>query len=151
MLDRATGCEPLVVADAARARAADADPGDAGPGRADRRADLAELIAETASRMPRDATVLAILPSVTPEAACALGNLRRQGRAVTRDLDTYEDYEFEEAAGWLAAEGIEARQLRSREALPNVCRDYRAWLRNSDASSGQDDWPTTWPSPSAPC
>ncbi|MBN2292145.1 MAG: DUF58 domain-containing protein [Pirellulales bacterium] len=86
--------------------------------------DLAALIGETASRMPRDATILAILPTVSPTAACALGNLRRQGRAVTAIVIAYEDYEFEKTAGWLAAEGIETRQLRNREALPNVCRDY---------------------------
>jgi uncharacterized protein (DUF58 family) len=86
--------------------------------------DLADLIGETAARMPRDATVVAILPSATPRTAAALGNLRRQGRAVTAIVIAYKDYEFDETAGLLAAEGIEARQLRDRDALPDVCRDY---------------------------
>jgi len=86
--------------------------------------DLPALVGETAPRMPRDATVLAILPGATPETAIALGNLRRQGRAVTAIVIAYEDWEFAEAAGRLAAEGIEARQLRDRDALPDVCRDY---------------------------
>ena len=40
---------------------------------------FAQLVGETTSRLPRDATVLAILPSVSTETAIALGNLRRHG------------------------------------------------------------------------
>jgi len=85
---------------------------------------LPGLVAETASRMPSDATVLAILPAAPPETAIALGNLRRLGRAVTAIVITWEDYEFEDAAGRLAAEGVRARWLKDREALPALCRDY---------------------------
>lgn len=85
---------------------------------------LAGLVGETASRMPRDATVLAILPAAPPETAIALGNLRRQGRAVTAILIAYYDSEFGEAAGRLLAEGVPVRQLRDRDALPGLCRDY---------------------------
>lgn len=85
---------------------------------------FADLIAETASRIPRDATVLAILPSASPETAIALGNLRRQGRAVTAIVIGYYDDEFGEAAGRLLAEGVPVRRLRDREALVTVCRDY---------------------------
>ena len=52
---------------------------------------LAQLIGETASRMPRDATVVAILPMVTEEHAVALGNLKRRGFAVTAVLNLYDD------------------------------------------------------------
>ncbi|MBN1588116.1 MAG: DUF58 domain-containing protein [Pirellulales bacterium] len=85
---------------------------------------FADLIGETASRMPRDATVLAILPAAPPETAIALGNLRRQGRAVTAIVITFADHEFSEAAGRLAAEGVEARHLADRDALPTLCRNY---------------------------
>jgi hypothetical protein len=53
-----------------------------------------------------------------------LGNLRRLGRAVTAIVITWADYDFDEAAGRLAAEGIPARWLKDREALPALCRDY---------------------------
>ena len=66
---------------------------------------LAGLVGETASRMPRDATVLAILPAAPAETAIALGNLRRQGREVTAILIAY-DGEFSEAAGRLLAEDV---------------------------------------------
>src|SRR5919108_190866 len=42
---------------------------------------FAQLVVETAHRLPRDATVLAVLPDVSVESAIALGNLRRQGMA----------------------------------------------------------------------
>jgi uncharacterized protein (DUF58 family) len=44
---------------------------------------LPQLVTETAGHIPRDATVVAILPDVSEETAIALGNLRRQGFAVT--------------------------------------------------------------------
>src|SRR5580700_7038608 len=50
-----------------------------------------QLIIEATSRLPRDATVVAILPSVPVEASIALGNLKRRGYAVTVILVTYDD------------------------------------------------------------
>lgn len=85
---------------------------------------FAELVVETASRLPRDATVLAILPSASTETAVALGNLRRQGFAVEAIVLTYYEHDFEKAAGKLLAEGIPPRQLRDREGIATMCRDY---------------------------
>ncbi len=85
---------------------------------------FAQLVAEAASRLPRDATVVAILASVGYETAVALGELRRKGLAVTAILNLYDDTEFDEASAQLAAEGIEARHLKSVEALPTLCRQY---------------------------
>ena len=85
---------------------------------------FAELVLESASRLPRDATVLAILPSASTDTAVALGNLRRQGFAVEAIVITYYDHEFEKAAGNLLAEGVPPRQLRDREAIATICRDY---------------------------
>jgi len=85
---------------------------------------FAQLVAETASRLPRDATVVALLTSPSIETAVALGELRRKGLAVTAILNVYDDTEFERASGQLAAEGIEARHLKNVEALPNLCREY---------------------------
>lgn len=83
---------------------------------------FAELAAETAPRLPRDATVVALLPSVTAEAAIALGNLRRKGLAVTAILNLYDQGDFDQASARLLAEGIEARHLRDREAIVTICR-----------------------------
>ena len=44
---------------------------------------LSQLLVEASSRMPRDATVVAVVGDVTTETAIALGNLRRNGYAVT--------------------------------------------------------------------
>ena len=41
--------------------------------------DFSQLVIETASRLPRDATVVAILTEVSEESAVALGNLRAAG------------------------------------------------------------------------
>ena len=47
--------------------------------------DLARLIAESADRLPRDATVIAILSKVTDVEVIALTALKQQGFAVSRD------------------------------------------------------------------
>jgi len=86
--------------------------------------DFAQLIIETASRMPRDATVIAVLPSVTMETAVALGNMRRGGYSVTAILIMYDHEEYSKAAGRLLAEGVQTRQLPNKEALVTVCRNY---------------------------
>lgn len=88
--------------------------------------DLTQLIAETTSQMPRDATVVAILPRVTEPQAVALGNLKRQGFAVSAALNLYEEYDFAQASGPLLAQGIETRHLRDEPAVAGFCRQL-AW------------------------
>lgn len=83
---------------------------------------FAELVTETAGRLPRDATVLAILPSVTAETAVVLGGLRRRGFAVTAIVVAYHIHEYEQLAGPLAGEGIEVRHLKDQDDIANVCR-----------------------------
>src|SRR5262249_2530764 len=83
---------------------------------------FAELLAETASRLPRDATVIALLAAATPEAVLALGNLRRQGHAVTAILIAFGPASLEGAYGRLIAEGIEVRHLKSEAELPWLCQ-----------------------------
>ena len=85
---------------------------------------FAQLVVETAGRLPRDATVVALLSSPTIETAVALGELRRKGLAVTAILNLYEDGDFERASAQLSAEGIEARHLKQAENLPTLCREY---------------------------
>jgi uncharacterized protein (DUF58 family) len=85
---------------------------------------LAQLIGETASRMPRDASVIVILAKVTEESAIALSNLKRQGYAVTAVLSIYEEFDFAQAAGPLLAAGIATHHLRDEAAVPAICRAF---------------------------
>lgn len=84
------------------------------------------MIHETASRIPRDASVVAILSSVTRDSARALGELRRAGYAVTavvvtRDVREYHDWaQPPEWAALLLGEGIDFRPIDSREALAEL-------------------------------
>lgn len=83
---------------------------------------LPQLIEETASRMPRDATVIALLTRVTEENAIALGNLRRRGFAVTAVLNLWDEFTFAEQSGPLLAQGIETRHLKDEAGLVELCR-----------------------------
>ena len=53
--------------------------------------------------------------------AIALGNLRKQGFAVTAIVNVYEETRYAELAGPLVAEGIEVRQLKEFAAIPTLC------------------------------
>jgi hypothetical protein len=77
---------------------------------------------EAGGRLPRDATVLAILGQAPAEAALALGNLRRRGYAVTAVLVTFKDHDQVEALGRLSAEGIDVRLLRNEAGLTRLCQ-----------------------------
>ncbi|HTU89129.1 MAG TPA: DUF58 domain-containing protein [Gemmataceae bacterium] len=82
-----------------------------------------ELVSETIGRLPRDATILAVLPEVSVETAISLGNLRRAGLAVSVVLILLDDAPLERAYGRLVAEGIrDIRHLKSEEELPELCR-----------------------------
>lgn len=86
--------------------------------------DVAHLVIETASRLPRDATVVAILTAVTLETAVALGNLRRRGFAITAVLNIYEERDYAEAAGRLLEERIDSLHLKDENAVGTVCRSF---------------------------
>ena len=83
---------------------------------------LGQLISETASRLPRNATVVAILPKVTMGTAITLGSLKKRGFAVTAILNVYETQEFADASGPLIAEGIETLHLRDESSIVHLCR-----------------------------
>lgn len=85
---------------------------------------LDQLAMEAAGHMPRDASVVAILPEVTPAQAAALANLRRHGFAVTAILNLYESWDFAEAAGLLLSVGIRAHHLKDEDAVTTVCREF---------------------------
>jgi uncharacterized protein (DUF58 family) len=83
---------------------------------------LPQLLVETAGRLPRDATVLAVVAEVSPETALALGNLRRRGHAVTAVLIIFGEDHYEDAAGRLLAEGIDVRHVRDEAGLAALCQ-----------------------------
>lgn len=84
---------------------------------------FAQLVVETAHRLPRDATVVAVLAEVAVETALALGNLRRSGYAVTVVLILLDEERLEQGSGRLAAEGIlDVRHLREEAGLSALCR-----------------------------
>lgn len=80
------------------------------------------LVSETACRLPRDATVIAILQTVEEQDAVVLGNLRRQGYAVTAILNVFEVYDYTEAAKPLLAEGITTHQLVDVRSIPTIAK-----------------------------
>ncbi len=83
--------------------------------------DFARLCLEMVSRMPRDATAIAILPRVPVETAIALGTLRRQGFAVTAILIGLDEGEILLAHGRLLAETVrDIRYVNTVEELAHL-------------------------------
>jgi uncharacterized protein (DUF58 family) len=82
---------------------------------------FSQLVTETSSRLPRDATVVALLPTVSAETAMALGNLRRSGFAITAVLVAIDDEIYAESAGRLVAEGIDCRRIEDEMSLSTLC------------------------------
>ena len=86
--------------------------------------DLPALVAETVGRVPRDATVIALLPAASMEAIVALGDLRRRGFAVAVVLNLHDEYDFAQASGPFLADGIETHHLKDESALLTICRRF---------------------------
>ena len=82
---------------------------------------FAQLALEVSARIPRDATVIAILPQVPVESAIALGTLRRQGFAVTAILIGLDDGDKLVAHGRLLAETVrDIRYANTVEELAHL-------------------------------
>lgn len=93
--------------------------------------EFADLVLEVAPRLPRDATVVAILTDVTETTAIALGGLRRSGFAVTailvslEEAGEYRDWASPpEWAGRLLAEGIPFRRVVDEASLESLCAEH---------------------------
>jgi uncharacterized protein (DUF58 family) len=79
---------------------------------------FAHLLLEVTPRLPRDATVIAILPIVSVDTSTALGNLRKQGFAVSAILIGLDHEEQARGYGRLLAEGVrDVRFINSEEEL----------------------------------
>lgn len=86
--------------------------------------DLGQLILETTSRMPRDATVITIMPRATNRDVVALQTLRRQGFAVAVILNVHDESDFAEASGPLQSVGIPTYHLKDEASITVVCQNY---------------------------
>ena len=84
---------------------------------------FSQLTVEITSRLPRDATVVALLADVPAETAIALGNLRRRGYAVTAVLVLFEEEHDYGCMGRLLAEGVAVRRVDSEAAIAGVCSE----------------------------
>jgi uncharacterized repeat protein (TIGR01451 family) len=81
-----------------------------------------QLILEAIGRLPRDATVIAVLGDVPMDTALSLGNLRRRGFAVTAVLVACEPNQFQRSYARLMGEGIhDIRHLRSEAGIATLC------------------------------
>jgi uncharacterized protein (DUF58 family) len=91
--------------------------------------EFSELISEATSRLPRNATVVAILGDVTDESAAALSMLRRRGYAVTAVLMIFDEPQTPDWArrpdwaSWLLSAGVDVRRVENEAALANFCAE----------------------------
>jgi uncharacterized repeat protein (TIGR01451 family) len=83
---------------------------------------FSELVTETASRLPRDASVVAILADAPVDTVLALGELRRHGYAVSAVLVMFTEEERTRAQGRLMAQGIEVRHFNDDASLTPLCQ-----------------------------
>jgi uncharacterized protein (DUF58 family) len=103
---------------------------------------FAQLVHAVVGRLPRDATIVTVLPDVPVETALALGTLRRRGFAVTAVLIAFEANQFQRSYGRLLAEWIhDVRHLRSEAGLTTLCS--RQWLGASSFYVDETDDPAT--------
>ncbi len=94
---------------------------------------FANLLMEVAPRLPRDATLIVLLPRVPVETSIALGQLRRQGFAITVLL-----------VG-LADDGSDARVVAHGRLLAENIRDVRYVNSESDIRTLGSHTPTNIP------
>lgn len=84
---------------------------------------LEDMLLQTQSRMPRDATVLVIVQNVTESAAMALGLLARQGYSVAAIVNNYEDEALQVAVGRLLANRVAVYHLLDESSIPQICKE----------------------------
>lgn len=82
---------------------------------------LPELVSQSLPRLTRDATVVVIISRVNMEKAVALGNLKRQGFAVTAIVNCYSEEHFLQASGVLLNHGIASRHLKDEASITTIC------------------------------
>ncbi|MFW6169413.1 MAG: DUF58 domain-containing protein [Planctomycetota bacterium] len=83
-----------------------------------------ELVRETEGRLPRDATVIAIVPQVTEEMVITLQDLKRRGYAVSAIVNIHEEYDFAKVSATLESLGIDTHHLKDEASIPYVCQRF---------------------------
>ena len=79
---------------------------------------FARMIVEVKHRLPRDATVIAIMANVSIESSLMLGQLRRNGYAITALLIAMDEEDRQIAHGRLISEGVrDVRYIQREEDL----------------------------------
>ena len=87
------------------------------------------LVEETVSKIRRDATVVAVLSQVTPEAAAALGGLVRRGFLVTAVVVSFagEDVPlWSQPPDWaemLLEHNVDFRMVTSEQSISGLCAE----------------------------
>ena len=90
------------------------------------------LLAEVSSRLPRNASVIAILQSVSEETAVALSGLSRRGYRVTAVQIAFDSREAPawaagpDWAAWLIGSGIQVRRIHDEASLAHLCSEQLA-------------------------
>ena len=82
---------------------------------------LPELLIESQSRLPRDASVLVIVQEVDDAAAVALGLLRKHGYAVSAIVNNYENEAYTSAVGRLINQHVPVYHLLDESSIPHIC------------------------------
>ena len=91
--------------------------------------DFAAMIREAAHNISRDTTAVAVLGTVTPEIAVALGDVARRGLLVTAivvsmEMDSVPDWARPpDWAEMLLAQRIDFRVINGEEAIGNLCAE----------------------------
>ena len=83
---------------------------------------FAQLVIEGQSRIPRDATVLAIIPGDNDQTTIALQNMARRGFAVSVLVNAFDPLDYARISSPLITAGIETYHLRDEESIAHVCR-----------------------------
>ncbi|MFN5468631.1 MAG: DUF58 domain-containing protein [Pirellulaceae bacterium] len=83
---------------------------------------LPQLILETQSRLPRDATLLAIVQEIDESGALALSLLRKQGYRIAVVVNQWDDQTYRQISGKLLNLRISAYHLSDESSIGSICR-----------------------------
>ena len=83
---------------------------------------LPQLLIDRAPSLPRDATVLMIVPRLSDEESLAILELRRRGFSVAAIISCYDEMIYADFAGPLVAVGIPCWHLRDESAIATICQ-----------------------------
>ncbi|MCS7236874.1 MAG: DUF58 domain-containing protein [Thermoguttaceae bacterium] len=85
---------------------------------------VAQTVIEAMPHLPRDATVVVIVPTAYEATVATLAALRQGGLAITVIINTYEPHDYAVMAGKFLEYGIEARHLRDKAGITQLCQPY---------------------------